>query len=112
MPEWDVVLRIVLILDGVPDYFTPLWKEALTHERNLEPTPANPPAHTQAAPLPTQRLDDLVTAFSDTLTAPLQHLGTAETGSPPGPAPTRPGDAVQRRSRPAPTPALSYWNAR
>lgn len=37
------------------------------------PAPAKPP--------PTQRLDDLPAAFSNTLTAPLQHLRTAEAGT-------------------------------
>ncbi|MFI2241215.1 helix-turn-helix domain-containing protein [Streptomyces chrestomyceticus] len=106
VPDWDVVLRIVLVLDGVPDYFAPLWEDASPAEL------AEPPAHGQAAPLPAQRLDDLLTAFGDTLTAPLQHLSTAETGSPPPPAPAPVTSTAHRRPRPAPIPALTHWQGR
>lgn len=112
VPDWDVVLRIVLVLDGVPDYFAPLWEHALTRSPDPEPELAEPPARGQAAPLPTQRLDDLLTAFSDTLTAPLQHLSTTETGTSPPPAPAPVTSTAHRRPRPAPIPALTHWEGR
>ncbi|MFH9425429.1 helix-turn-helix domain-containing protein [Streptomyces sp. NPDC017529] len=120
VPDWEIVQRIVMVLDGVPDYFAPLWESALTHQPAPETEPetaaqagAEPPPHPAPAPPPTRQLDDLLGAFSNTLTAPLQHLTTSEAGRPPGPLPPpAPGSAVHRRPRPAPIPALTHWTAR
>ncbi|WP_236246934.1 helix-turn-helix transcriptional regulator [Streptomyces sp. CC210A] len=70
LTDWDQVHRLVLILDGVPEYFEPLWKEANARQPHL--TPQHPTAglcRSSWPPAPAHRLEDLLIAFSPTLTS-------------------------------------------
>ncbi|MEW2530666.1 helix-turn-helix transcriptional regulator [Streptomyces sp. NPDC047071] len=55
---WPQVRHLVLALDGVPDFFKPLWEQA-HRDAHTGPRPADTPAH---------RVNRLLTAFGDTLT--------------------------------------------
>ncbi|AOP50630.1 helix-turn-helix domain-containing protein [Streptomyces lydicus] len=88
VPDWETVRRLVLVLDGEPSFFTPLWEKVSDHVTE-PPTPRIPttPQHPRGA-----HLEEMLHAFRETLTE-----------EPTSPA----GTAMRTRPMPRPIPALS-----
>ncbi|MFI6771156.1 helix-turn-helix domain-containing protein [Streptomyces sp. NPDC050355] len=105
VPDWDVVCRLVLVLDGEPTFFEPLWETAF-HRATEQP----PPPITRQPPAPPRRtathLEELLRAYSSALssTAPLLPA-PAGTAAAPRPSPF----LLRRHPMPAPIPALAHW---
>ncbi|WP_121751292.1 helix-turn-helix transcriptional regulator [Streptomyces sp. E2N166] len=67
---WEDIERLVQVLDGEPSFFLPLWQ---TETADRTPSPPPPAAPDQGhAPTPTNRAEELLTAFSSALGPPLR----------------------------------------
>ncbi|GAU64759.1 hypothetical protein SSP35_01_00950 [Streptomyces sp. NBRC 110611] len=107
VPDWDIVERLIMVLDGEPAYFAPLWKSAYNR-----PTPPPPPSATRSAPRPPRpraatQLEEMLAAFSAALSSshplPVTPVPLPSTAPPPASSPLRPHPI------PAPIPALANW---
>ncbi|MFF4606903.1 helix-turn-helix domain-containing protein [Streptomyces sp. NPDC001339] len=110
VPDWDIVERLIMVLDGEPAYFAPLWKSA--HNR---PTPSPPPA-TGPSPRPPRtrtrvraatQLEEMLAAFSAALSS--SHPLPVTPGPLPTAAPATPSPPLRPHPMPAPIPALANW---
>ncbi|MFI0716389.1 helix-turn-helix domain-containing protein [Streptomyces inhibens] len=102
-PDWDTVRRLVLVLDGEPTYFRPLW-EATCPNAPESPAPFRP-----APPASRPRganLADMLHAFSETLGT--GRLLPSVPDSTPSPG-QQPAAAVRTHPMPRPIPALGRW---
>lgn len=98
VPEWETVQRIVLVLDGEPTYFRPLWEAAARHATE-EPAPPSTDAQTPVQQ--TKRLEDLLGTF-----------GSGFKSRPHLPAASRLACSfLGTHPKPAPIPALAHWAA-
>ncbi|AJC62097.1 helix-turn-helix transcriptional regulator [Streptomyces sp. 769] len=97
VPDWEVIRRLVFVLDGEPSFFHPLWEEASTRRATQKPTPTR---HSPRRPRSAGRLEELLTTFGNALaTSPWQN-----------PHLTNPlSDFLRQHPVPTPIPALTQW---